>query len=115
MSENKSFSDVATQLLICKTMAIALPRFKKKTNISAQVSFVCSDEENIEIQMGFNPPEINEETFNILMEELFRAEKLIVDENMINTATNYENLNQLIFKHKEEINQLISKDKDSKD
>lgn len=109
-----SLSDIATQLFVCKSMAIALPRFKKRTSISAQITFKCADEENIEILMGFSPKEPNEEEYSILMEELFRAEKLLSDEHLINTANNYENINQLIFKHKEEINQIIAKDKDLK-
>lgn len=105
------FADIATELNICKTMAIVLPKFYKKTGISAQVSFTYDKEQNIEISLGFAPSEPSEEQYSLLMEELFKAEKLITDEHIINISKNYENLQQLVFKHKEEINRIIDEEK----
>ena len=40
-----SLADIATQLNVCKTLALALPRFYKRTGISAQFSFVYNNNE----------------------------------------------------------------------
>ncbi len=107
-----SLADIATQLNVSKTFALALPRFYKKTGLSAQVSFVYNpQEENIEISLGFLPKEPTEEQYGILIEELFDAEKLIANEYILHTSKSFENLNQFVFKHKEELNQIIDRHK----
>lgn len=107
------FSDIVTELNICKTMAIVLPKFYKKTGLSAQVSFVYDKEQNIEINLGFSPNQPTDEEYNYLMEELFKAEKLIFDEHVITISKNYENLQQLVFKHTEEINKIIDSERNN--
>ncbi|NCQ52199.1 hypothetical protein GW796_10000 [archaeon] len=104
-----SLADIATQLNICKTLAIALPRFYKKTGISAQLSFTYNSEQNIEISLGFLPKEPNEEEYSILIEDIVDSEKLLVNEYVINNAQNYETIGQLLFKHREDTNQIISR------
>lgn len=105
-----SLADVATQLQLSKAFALALPRFHKKTGLSAQISFVYNNnEQNIEISLGFSPKEPTQEEYSILVEELFDAEKLLINEYIINTSIGYENINQFVFKHKEESNQIVSK------
>lgn len=107
-----SFADIATQLNTCKTMALALPNFYKKTGISAQLTFKYDTNQNIEIMLGFSPREPNENEYSMLIEILFDSEKLIYDEQVINESTNYETLNQMIFKHREEMKQIIAKNKE---
>ncbi len=107
-----SLADIATQLNISKTMALALPRFYKKTGLSAQFTFSYNQkEQNLEISLGFLPQEPNEEQYSILIEEIIDAEKLLINEYVMNVAQNYENINQLIFKHREETHQIIARHK----
>lgn len=107
-----SLANVATQLNICKTMAIALPRFYRKTQISAQFSFIYNpDTKDIEISLGFSPKEPTKEQYSILMEELVDAEKLLINEYVMNTVSSFETVKQIVFKHKEETQQIISKHK----
>ncbi len=108
-----SLADIATQLSVSKTFALALPRFYKKTGISAQVSFVYNNsDENIEISLGFSPKEPTEEEYSILVEELFDAERLLISEYVINTSKSYENISQFVFKHREESNQIVDRHKE---
>lgn len=108
-----SISDVASQMTICKTMAIALPRFYKRTELSAQFSFIYNQKaQGMEISIGFLPREATEEEYSILFEELVDAEKLLLNEYIINNAFNYDTIKQLEFKHKEEMRQIIEKHKE---
>ena len=107
-----SLADIATQLNICKTMALALPRFYKKTGISAQFTFAYNNkEQNLEISLGFLPHEPNEEQYSILIEEIVDSEKLLINEYVMNTSQNYDTVAQLIFKHREETQQIIARHK----
>ena len=107
-----SLADIATQLNVCKSLAIALPRFHKKTGISAQISFVYnSNDQNIEISLGFNPKEPTEAEYSTLVEEILDAEKLLLNEYIMNNSQNFETIGQLIFKHREETNQIVAKHK----
>jgi hypothetical protein len=107
-----SIADVATQMSICKTLAIALPRFYNKTNISAQLSFsYVQNVSSIEISLSFSPHEPTEEELSILFEEISDAEQLLLNEYLVNNATSFENLKQFVFKHKEDMRQIIEKHK----
>jgi hypothetical protein len=107
-----SLGDTATQLTVCKTLALAFPAFHRKTGISAKLSFSYdTKEENLEIALGFLPHEPTEEQYNILFEEIIDAEKLLLNEYVMNTAPNYETIGQLIFKHREETNQIVARHK----
>jgi hypothetical protein len=107
-----SLGDVATQLTVCKTLALAFPAFYKRTGISAQFTFAYNTkEQNLEISLGFLPHEPNDEQYSILFEEVVDAEKLLINEYVMNTAPNYETIGQLIFKHREETNQIVSRHK----
>lgn len=107
-----SLADIATQLNISKTMALVLPRFFKRTGISAKVSFVYANKEhNIEISLGFSPKEPTEQEYSIFLEELFEAEKLLINEYVIQTSSNFDTINQLLFKHKEDTRQIVAKHK----
>ena len=104
-----SLADIATQLNVAKTMAIALPRFYKQTNLMASIIFKHNaDTKDIEISLGFEPRSPTREEYSILFEELTNAEKLLINQYIITTAPVYPNINQLIFKHKEETNQIIA-------
>jgi hypothetical protein len=108
-----SLADIATQLNVCKTLALALPRFYKKTGISAKLAFAYENkEQNIEISLGFSPTEPTEEQYSILIEEILDAEKLLINEYVINTSQNYETIGQLLFKHREDTKQIISRHKE---
>lgn len=105
-----SISDVATQLSICKVMAMALPRFYKRTQISAKFILEYNIEmKGIEFSLAFTPSEPTEIQYNILFEELFDAEHLLVNEYIVNNAQNFDNIKQLFSKHKEEMNLIIEK------
>ncbi len=107
-----SIADMATQLTVCKTLALAFPSFYRKTGISASFSFSYNTkEENLEISLGFLPHEPTEEQYNTLFNEIIDAEKLLLNEYVMNTAPNYDTIGQLIFKHREETNQIIAKHK----
>ncbi len=108
-----SLADIATQLTVCKTMAIALPRFQKRTGLSAQFTFSYNNEEqNIEILLGFLPRQPTEEEYSTLIEEILDSEKLLINEYIINTAPNHETIGQLLFKHKEDTRQIVAKHKE---
>lgn len=107
-----SLGDTATQLTVCKTLALAFPAFHRKTGISAKLSFSYdTKEENLEISLGFLPHEPTDEQYSILFEEIIDAEKLLLNEYVMNTAPNYETIGQLIFKHREETNQIVARHK----
>lgn len=118
-----SLADITTQMNICKTLALAFPRFYKKTQISAQMNFIYSHQNSsIEISLGFYRPEAttpeakmkepSDEEYSILFEEIVNAEKLLMNENLINSAYGFENIKQFIFKHKEDMRQIIDKQKE---
>lgn len=108
-----SLADIATQLQVSKTFALALPRFYKKTGLNAQINFLYNQkEENIEISLGFLPREPNEQEYNLLVEILFESESLLTNEYVINSCKGFETIEQLVFKHKEDTNQIVSKHKE---
>lgn len=107
-----SFADNATQLNICKAFAIALPRFYKRTGISAQFVFAYNNKEkDLEISLGFLPNEPTEKEYSILFEEITEAEKLLMNEYVVNNAKNHETVAQLIFKCKEDTRKIVEKHK----
>lgn len=107
-----SIGDVASQMNICKILAIALPRFYKKTKISAQiVVFYDIGAGGLSFNLGFTPREATEKEYEILFQEIQNAEKIVTNDYVINNAGNFENIKQMIFKHKEEINQILHKNK----
>ena len=107
-----NITDVATQMNACKIMAIALPRFYKRTKLSAQISFSYNKQENgMQISLGFLPQEATKEQYSILFEELLDAEKLLTNEYIINNTSHFDTLKQFHFKHKEEMRQIIEKQK----
>ncbi len=107
-----SIGDVASQMNICKILAIALPKFYKKTKISAQFVFSYDVQQGgLNFNLGFTPREATEQEYEILFTEILNAEKLIINDYVVNNAGNFENIKQMIFKHKEEINQILHKEK----
>lgn len=107
-----SIGDVASQMNICKILSIALPKFYKKTKISAQFVFSYDIKQGgLNLNLGFTPREASEQEYEILFTEILNAEKLITNDYVVNNAGNFENVKQMIFKHKEEINQILHKDK----
>lgn len=107
-----SLGDIGTQLNVCKTLSLALPAFYRKTGISAKFAFEYNiKEQSLEISLGFFPNEVTDEQYNILFEQIVDAEKLLINEYVMNSALNYENIAQLVFKHREETNQIIARHK----
>lgn len=107
-----SIGDMASQMNVCKILAIALPKFYKRTNISAQFVFSYDiTQGGLNFNIGFTPREATEKEYNILFEEIQNAEKLLINDYVVNNAGNFENIKQMIFKHKEEIAQIIHKNK----
>ena len=107
-----NFADVATNMNVVKTLAIALGRFHQKTAISPKMIFSYSGEEQgLEIGLAFSPREPSTDEYKILFEEINNAEKLLVDEYIITNAPSFENLKQFVFKHKEDKNQIIDRHK----
>lgn len=100
--------DIDSQLNIFKILAVALPKFYKSTEISAQFIFSYDAGQNgLNFSLGFTPREATEKEYEVLFEEIKNAEKLTIADYIINNASNFENIKQLIFKHKEEINQIL--------
>lgn len=107
-----SIGDFASQMNVCKILSIALPSFYKKTKISAQFVFSYDMENNgLNFNLGFTPREANEKEYQILFEEIKKAEKLLINDYVVNNAGNFENIKQMIFKHKEDINQILHQNK----
>lgn len=107
-----SIGDVASQMNICKILSIALPRFYKKTKISAQFVFSYDVVQGgLNFNLGFTPREANEKEYEVLFNEIQKAEKLLINDYVVNNAGNFENIKQMIFKHKEEINQILHQNK----
>lgn len=107
-----SIGDIASQMNICKILSIALPRFYKKTKISAQFVFSYDIAQGgLNFNLGFTPREANEQEYEILFNEIQKAEKLLINDYVVNNAGNFENIKQMIFKHKEEINQILHQNK----
>lgn len=107
-----SLADISTQLWFSKIMAMSLPRFYKKTGLSAQFSFIYNPKiESIEINLGFHPKEPTDEEYNILFEEITDAEKLLINDYILHEASHFENLKQLVFKYKEESQKIINQHK----
>lgn len=105
-----NFSELITELNVSKVLAIAFPNFYKKTNISAQMTLIYNKEsEGIEIGLGFLPQEPNEDEYKILFEEISNAEKLLLNDYIVNNLNKYDNIKQLEFKLKEEISQIINR------
>ena len=105
-----SIADVATETSICKTLALAFPRFYDKTGISAKIIFAYSPENtSLELSLGFLPKEPTDEEYAILFEEINNAEKLLLNEYIINNAHQYENIKQFVFKHKEDMRQILDR------
>lgn len=107
-----SIGDIASQMSVCKILAIALPRFYKKTKISAQFVFSYDiTNGGLNMNLGFTPREATEKEYDILFNEIQKAEKLVINDYVVNNAGNFENIKQMIFKHKEEINQILHQNK----
>jgi len=108
-----SLADITTQMSICKILAIALPQFYTQTKISTSFHFVHKAENNeLELSLAFHPKEPTEEQYNLLFEEILNAEKLLVNEYVLNTAVEFENLKQFVFKHKESTRQIVERNKE---
>ncbi len=96
----------------CKTLAMALPTFYKKTGISVSFVFQHQAKDNeLHISLGFLPKEPNEQEYNELFECIIDAEKLLMNEYLLTAATEVENIKQLVFKHKESSRTIIEKNK----
>ena len=107
-----SIGDAASQMNICKILSIALPRFYKKTKISAQFVFSYDvTQGGLNFNLGFVPREATEKEYEILFNEIQKAEKLLINDYVVNNAGNFENIKQMIFKHKEDINQILHQNK----
>lgn len=108
-----SFAEVAEQMNICKVMAYSLPRFYKRTGISAQFNFIHNPKtKEMEVSVGFSEmTEPTEKHYSILLEEILDAEKLMTNEYIFHNAPKYENLKQLVFKHREDTLQIIDRHK----
>ena len=105
-----NLSDITTQLFISRTLALALPNFYKKTNISASFTFSYDPEQQgLIISLGFLPKEPTKEEYSTLFEEIVDAETLLINDYVLNLSNDFENLNQLIFKHKESTKKIIEK------
>lgn len=107
-----SLAEITTQMNVCRTLALALPVFYKKTGIS--VSFNCKynpEDNGLEVSLGFLPKEPSDEEYNVLFEEIIDAEKLLINEYIITSSSDFENLKQMVFKHKESTKQIVDKHK----
>lgn len=108
-----SFAETVTQMNVCKVMACALPRFYTRTGISVQFNFIHNPQtKEMEVNVGFSDvKDVTQEHYNILLEEILDAEKLLTNEYIFNNAPKFENLKQLLFKHREETYQIVDKHK----
>lgn len=107
-----SLADITTQMSICKVLAIALPQFYTQTKISTSFNFMHKTEKNeLELSLAFYPKEPTEDEYNLLFEEILNAEKLLINDYVLNTAVEFENLKQFVFKHKESTKQIVEKNK----
>lgn len=109
-----SIADIATDMIISKTFALAFPRFYKRTGISPKFIFSYSKENSaLDLVLGFHPNEPTEEQYNILFEEINDAERLLLNDYLITNGSNFENIKQFVFKHREDMRQIIEKQKEN--
>lgn len=107
-----TIASLTTNLNTSRALAIALPRFYERTNITTQISYIYRPEnKNIEILFGFLPKEPTKEEYSILFEEILNAENLLINKYIVDSSVNFETLKQMVFKHKEDLRQIISKHK----
>lgn len=107
-----NIADLAKQMNICKTMAQVLPIFHEKTGLSAHFVFRYDPEQQgMVIDLGFLPRPPNENEWNILVQQIFDTEKLMMSNYVLTSIEKVDNLEQLKFRHTEEINQIIDKRK----
>lgn len=104
-----SFGEIASEMFVCRVLALAFPRFNKITGISPRISFSFNSKSDmVEVHLGFDV-EPNEKQYSVLYEEISNAERLLMNEHLLGHAEQHDNVKQLIFKTKEDMRQIIDK------
>ncbi len=118
MSNEISLAEIISQMKLVKNLSLALQMFHQKTGLQGTFVFKYLPDEDgqsggLQIDMGFEPREPNKIEYNLLFEEMIDAEKLLTNDYIINNAKNFDNIEQLLFKHKEDSRQIIERKRSS--
>lgn len=109
MTMDIKIENIIAEINVFKILGVVLKRFYEKTGITG--SFTVSyapDHETAELSFYFNK-EPSEKDYGVLFDELIDSEKIILNEYVLSVSSSYENLNQLIFKHKQDLKQIFKK------
>lgn len=114
MNMEISIGDVASQMKLVKNLSLALQMFHQKTGLSGTFVFKYLPDQDtqsggLQIDMGFEPREPSKVEYSMLFEEIVDAEKLLTNDYIINNVKNFSNIEQMLFKHKEESRQIIER------
>lgn len=110
----ENLEGIVSNINVFKVFGLVLQRFYKNTGIVASFNVSFNKEnEVIEVLFSFDR-EPTQENYAVLFDELIDAEKIILNEYVLSIASGYENINQLVFKHKEDLNIIFNKQKKEK-
>ncbi len=110
MNDDNQFSEIAKSMHMCRILAQVLPTFYHKTGISANLNFFYSlEHDGMGFEISFSPHPPTKEEWSFFLEEIFDSEKIIFTELFVSSSFNFENINQMVFKYKEEAKNIISK------
>lgn len=103
-----NFAEVAKTMHIAKIMAQALPLFYEKTQLTAELTFGYNHiEKGMVFNIGFAPRAPTKKEWNCFIEQIFDAEKVLICNSILNSIEKFDNLSQLVFKYKEDLDQVI--------
>lgn len=109
MSNNINLAESVTNWHATKSLSLALSQFYKLTSIKGSCHFDFSSEDNqIQVNLLFNKEPTSEE-YKILFNIILDTDKLLLNEYMINTAANYDDIKTLLFKITEDTRQISHK------
>lgn len=109
MSKSISIADSVTNWHSTKCFSLVLSQFYKLTGIKGSCHFDFSEEDNqIQVNLLFSQ-EPTEQQYKQLFNLILDVDKLLINEYMINTVTNYDDIKTLLFKLTEDTRQISHK------
>lgn len=109
MSKSINIAESVTNWHSTKCFSLVLSLFYKLTEIKGSVHFDFSEEDNqIQVNLLFNE-EPTEEQYQQLFSIIADVDKLLINEYMINTVANYDDIKTLLFKLTEDTRQISHK------
>lgn len=109
MNKQLSIADSVTNWQSTKSLSLSLSQFYKLTGIKGSCHFDFSSEDNqIQVNLLFNKEPTNDE-YKLLFNIINDVDKLLLNEYMLNTAANYDDIKTLLFKVTEDTRQISHK------